>query len=45
MLQKDKSGDLEQNLRKMKKKLSKLGLHKKRPIRQAIRRILFLIQE
>jgi predicted PilT family ATPase len=45
MLEKDKSGELEASLRKMSKQLGRLLLHRKRPIRQAVRRMLALIQE
>jgi hypothetical protein len=45
MLEKDKEEYLKGVLGKMKKDLGQLQLSRKRPVRQAVRRILFLMQE
>ena len=45
MLEKDKEEYLKAALSKMRKELGQLQLSRKRPVRQAARRILYLMQE
>ena len=45
MLEKDKEEYLKGVLGKMRRELGQLQLSRKRPVRQAVRRILFLMQE
>ena len=45
MLEKDKDDYLKGALGKLKKELGQLQLSRKRPVRQAVRRIIFLMQE
>jgi hypothetical protein len=45
ILEKDKEGKLKEALMKMKKQWKKLLMSRKRAIRQAVRRILLMLQE